>query len=139
MENRKKYIYISKEDGGIDGNYASYKTMIEKYVSDMVMANDIISITQADGHDWELYSGIDYIEEDDYSLDIYQYFIIDESDAERLAENTNEIIYYCKDLELYVLGVTHFGSSWSIVPTDLEIITDFSKYLELIEEDDKNE
>ena len=127
-ENKKKYIY---DKDGNDGDYASYQTMIDTYVSDMVMANDIISITQADGHEWELYNGEDYIEEDDYYIDIYQYFIIDSYDAERLAENTNEIIYYCKDLDLYVLGITHWGTSWSIVPTDLKIVSNFNEYYDL--------
>ena len=87
---KKQYIFLSE---GNEGKYASYQTMIKTYCdNNLILCNDIISITQCDGHEWELYNGSDYIEEDDYYIDIYQYYIIDSWSAELLAENTNEII-----------------------------------------------
>ena len=43
----------------------------------------------------------------------FSIFIISDSDAERLSEYTNELVYYCEPLDLYILGVTHFGTPWS--------------------------
>lgn len=63
----------------------------------------------------ELESGIDYDEEDDYYYDVYQYFIINDFLAEVLSKHTDEIIYYDSELEIYVLGVTHCGTSWDYV------------------------
>lgn len=61
--------------------------------------------------------------------DIYQYFIIDGQAADRLAEYTNEIVFYNSDLDMYILAVTHFGSSWTIVPSNW-------KELDEVEEND---
>ena len=54
----------------------------------------------------------------DYYYDVYQYFIIDDRDAERLKEYTNELVYYCEVLDMYILGVTHFGTPWNGVPAN---------------------
>jgi hypothetical protein len=63
---------------------------------------------------WEyIENGSDYDEEDDTYREIYQYYIIDPTTAERLKEHTNEIIYYIEKLDLYILGVTHWGTAWS--------------------------
>ena len=51
-----------------------------------------------------------------YYKEIYQYYIISERDAERLADYTNEIVLYNEQLDLYILCVTHCGTSWSGVP-----------------------
>lgn len=45
--------------------------------------------------------------------DIYQYYIISSSSAERLATYTNELVIYNDDLDLYLLCVKHFGTCWS--------------------------
>lgn len=51
--------------------------------------------------------------------DIYQYFIIDSSGAEILANWTNEIVYYNEELDMYVWCVTHWGTSWNYVLTNI--------------------
>lgn len=51
------------------------------------------------------------------SVDIYQEYIITESGADYLKRNTNEIIYYCESLDMYLWGITHYGTSWSGVFT----------------------
>lgn len=59
--------------------------------------------------------------EQDEQPEIYQYFIISYSGAQILQDCTNEIIYYIEALDLYVWGVTHWGTSWDYVLTDIEI------------------
>ena len=56
--------------------------------------------------------------ENEEPIDIYQYYLIDRATAKLLNEHTNEIIFYCEMLNLYVLGVTHFGTGWDYVETD---------------------
>lgn len=51
-------------------------------------------------------------------VDIYQYFIITERDAERLQKYTNELVLYNEQLDLYLLCVCHFGTGWSGVPAN---------------------
>lgn len=58
---------------------------------------------------------------DDEDLTIYQYYIISEYTADKLQKHTNEIILYNADLDMYLLGVGHFGTSWDYVLTDIKI------------------
>ena len=67
------------------------------------------------GEELDLESGTDYDEENDYYYDIYQWYIIDDQTARMLSDHTDEIIYYDRDLDIYVLGVTHCGTSWDYV------------------------
>lgn len=58
-------------------------------------------------------------EEQDYSDEIYQYYIVDDRGAEILKE-INEVVFYNEELDMYVWGVTHYGTSWSYVLTDIK-------------------
>lgn len=50
--------------------------------------------------------------------EIYQYYLIDCMSAQSLIHHTDNIIMYSDKLDLYVLGVTHCGTSWSYVAED---------------------
>lgn len=50
--------------------------------------------------------------------EIYQYFIVSENGASILAE-AGEIVFYNETLDLYVWGVTHWGTSWDYVLTNI--------------------
>lgn len=68
----------------------------------------------------ELKNQLDELENADFTYyDIFQYFIISAEGARILEEYTNEIVYYNSNLDLYVWGVTHYGTSWSNVLTDI--------------------
>lgn len=74
----------------------------------------------------EIKEEIEELEEEENNADeIFQYFIIDDCGAEILKDYTNEIVYYNSDLDMYVWGVTHWGTSWDYVLTDIKI--DLSK------------
>ena len=94
----------------------TYADMVNFCCDSMIINNDIMSNLIAKGFYFETINGEEYDEENDYYYDVFQYFIIDAQGAERFQEYTNEIIYYCEELDLYILGVTHLGTSWSAVP-----------------------
>jgi hypothetical protein len=77
---------------------------------------------------------------DDYE-EIYQYYIIDDSLANRLINNTQEIIYYHNKLDIYILGVQHYGTSWSYVLTDfkLEKVEDTEDWYKAVIRDDTDD
>ena len=81
-----------------------------------LLCNEIVK----DAEDLELVYGYDYDEGNDCYDEIYQYYLIDESTAKRLGEY-GELIYYDNRLDLYVLGVTHYGTSWDYVLTSIKI------------------
>lgn len=59
--------------------------------------------------------------EQDEPREIFQYFIVSDSGARILQELTNEIVYYIPVLDIHVWGVTHFGTLWDYVLTDIKI------------------
>ena len=88
-------------------------------------------------NDWEyleLQNGYD-------DEDIYQYYIINDSLANRLMQYTDEIIYYHNKLDIYILGVTHFGTSWDYVLTEfkLEKVEDTEDWYRAIKEEDTDD
>ena len=56
--------------------------------------------------------------------DIYQYYIISFNGAEILEKYTDEIVFYNVELDMYLWGVTHYGTSWDYVLTDIRIETE---------------
>lgn len=68
----------------------------------------------------ELQERIEELEEEqDYADEIYQYYIVSDNGAEILKE-INEIVFYNEELDMYVWGVTHWGTSWDYVLTDIK-------------------
>ena len=118
MKLHSKYFYgneVSEE--GQKYNRLDYATLAKAF--NHVMANDIINKTAEIG-EWELYSGSDYDEENNTHEEIFQWFIVDDNGA-RILEECNEIVYYNYELDMYVWGVTHWGTSWDYVLTDVPI------------------
>ena len=58
--------------------------------------------------------------EQDDEPEVFQWFIISDWGA-RLLQNINEIVYYNETLDMYVWGVTHYGTSWDYVLTSITI------------------
>lgn len=68
----------------------------------------------------ELEERIEELEdEQDYYPDIFQYYIVSDNGA-RILEEVNEIVFYNEALDMYIWGVTHYGTSWSYVLTDIK-------------------
>lgn len=119
-----KYFYGNEiSEYGQKHGYVDYRTLAKAF--DAVMNNSIMEKTMEIGY-WEQESGfVDHTEEveeleeqqNNYP-EIYQYFIVDGQGAEILKE-INEIVFYNDALDMYVWGVTHWGTSWDYVLTDI--------------------
>ena len=69
----------------------------------------------------ELQEQIEELEEEQensYNAEIFQYYIVDDNGA-RILKECNEIVFYNEELDMYVWGVTHWGTSWDYVLTDI--------------------
>ena len=119
---RSKYFYGNEISAyGLENGYVDYAALSKSF--DGVLANNIISKTIEVGY-WETVNGYEYDEENENYYDIYQYYIIDENGARILQEHTDEIVFYNEELDLYVWGVTHWGTSWDYVLTNIKIELD---------------
>lgn len=124
---KSDYFYGKKiSDYGLKNGYVDYYTLSRAF--DAVLCNDITklfySTINGDFNECELVNGFDYDEENDAYNDVYQWFIISDRGAEILQDLTDEIVYYIPVLDIYVWGVTHFGTGWDYVLTDIKIEKD---------------
>lgn len=121
---KSRYFYGNKiSDYGLQCGYVDYATLSKSF--DAVLVNDITKLFYADingeYNEAEIVNGLDYDDENDCPIEIYQYFIISDRGAEILQELTTEIVYYMPLLDCYVWGVSHYGTAWDYVLTDIKI------------------
>jgi cell division septum initiation protein DivIVA len=70
----------------------------------------------------ELQDKIDELTEaQETTPEIFQYYIVSNNGAEIL-KDAGEIVFYNDVLDMYVWGVTHWGTSWDYVLTDIKIV-----------------
>jgi hypothetical protein len=123
QEERSIKLYDGKayghkvSDYALENGYLDYHTL-SKIVGDMVLINYMMQYMGSLG--WELVSGNDIDEEGEY-YEIYQWYVIAEHGAQFLEEHTDEIVYYHEEMDMYVWGITHFGTSWDYVLTDIKL------------------
>ena len=114
----KKYFYGNEiSEYGRKNGFVDYRTLAKSF--DAVLNNDIINKTSDIGY-WDVINGSEYDEETDSYADICQYYIISAQGAEILQRETEEIVFYNEELDMYVWGVTHFGTAWDYVLTDIQ-------------------
>ena len=105
-------------DYGLENGYLDYYTL-SKIVGDSVLNNEIFM--KVGYENWELENGLEEDEEGNY-LEVYQYYIISDGGARLLSEYTDELVFYNEELDMYLWGITHFGTSWDYVLTDIELV-----------------
>lgn len=112
-----KVYGVTVSDYGLENGYLDYRTLSE-IIGDCILNNSLIEETRYAG--WELVNGDDY-SGDEYE-EIYQYYIISEFGYDFLSDYTDEIVYYNSTLDVYLWGITHFGTSWDYVLTDVKLL-----------------
>jgi len=99
--------------------------VLSKRVGDMVMMNSIMSVYNF-AEEMECVNGEEYIKDDETGEDtedfkeVYQMFAVNESGADYLIANTDELVYYNSELDTYFWAITHFGTPWSDVYTEIK-------------------
>lgn len=63
----------------------------------------------------------DDLESEQDAPEIFQFFIVDDAGAEIIQEWTDDPLFYCSALDMYIWGVTHWGTSWDYVLTDIRL------------------
>lgn len=56
-----------------------------------------------------------------YNQEIFQYYIVSDQGAEMIKQYTDDPLFYNETLDMYVWGITHFGTSWGYVLTDVKL------------------
>ena len=102
---------------GQKNNCLDYATFAKAF--DAVLNNNIFSMGWGIGNGWELVNGSDYDEENNGYTDVFQWFIVSDTGAQMIQDYTDEILYYNEELDIYLWGVTHYGTSWDYVLMDI--------------------
>lgn len=105
-------VYGEKvSDYGLEHGYLDYRTL-SKIVGPCILNNTVRAETLCD---WEIVAG-------EFREMIFQDYIISDYGYEFLRDNTDEIVFYNETLDLYIWGITHFGTSWDYVLTDIKLV-----------------
>lgn len=68
----------------------------------------------------EINDKIEDLEREQDDQEVFQWFIVDDWGA-RLLQEIDQIVYYNETLNMYLWGVTHYGTSWDYVLTSIAI------------------
>lgn len=98
---------------GIQNGYLDYQTLAKPL--NMILCNDIEEYC-------EQLNGPIYIKKTG-DFDIFQWYIIDGRSYRMLRDWTDECLFVATvgTLELYVWGVTHFGTAWDYILTNIKL------------------
>ena len=102
---------------GQKNNRLDYATFAKAF--DAVLNNNIMEKGWNIGNGWELINGFDYDEETEEAQEVFQWFIVSDNGAQMIQDYTDEILYYHEELDIYLWGVTHWGTSWDYVLMDI--------------------
>lgn len=115
--------YWEQESGYVDNSEE-----IEELEEKITELEDLITEDSTEEEDAETTAKIDEIreqieeleEEQDRQPEIFQFFIVSDNGAEIL-KKAGEIVFYNEELDMYLWGVTHWGTSWDYVLTNIRI------------------
>lgn len=111
-----KVFGIEVSEYGMENGYLDYRAL-SGIVGDCVLNNSIMPYIGF--YEWEVANGCE--ENEDGWYEVYQYYIITESGASMLQRYTDELVYYHTELDMYVWGITHFGTGWDYVLTNIKL------------------
>ena len=64
---------------------------------------------------------LDEEQERSYNQEIFQYYIVSDQGAEMIKQYTEDPLFYNETLDMYVWGITHYGTAWGYVLTDVKL------------------
>jgi len=92
---------------------ASYRTIVEYFVRDIVLCNNIIDV------DPSVFNNVEF----DIDTEIFQWYLCEVSDYnKKKAQECGLLFSYSNLLDLDVLCVDHYGTSWDYVLTDCDLV-----------------
>lgn len=142
MENKQYYdTYYGKKvsEYGLKNGYVDYRALSEA-VGDCVLCNAMEqrlwgTLEHVSGELYAYYDIDNGYEEitreeaekmdmcciEEEMIEVYQWYIITDAGAQLLMRDTDELVFYDNELDVYVWGVTHWGTSWDYVLTGIKL------------------
>jgi len=121
MSNFGKYFCgnMISEYGRKNGR-VDYATFSKAF--DAVLNNNIMADLESAGYYFDIEAGMvdnsEEIEEEDPG-EIYQYYIVSDYGADLIRDYNVGTLFYCEAVDLYIWGISHYGTSWDYVLTSI--------------------
>ena len=114
LENQGYYFDI---ESGLTDNSEEIEEL-NSTISDIEDSDDFTEDEKAERIE-ELREKIEELESDQNDMEIFQYYIVSDSGAELIRDYNVGILFYNSDLDLYIWGIQHYGTSWDYVLTNI--------------------
>lgn len=98
-------------DYGLEKGYLDYQTL-GRIVGDAICNNIVRDRTMSD---WEIVAG-------EFDEMVMSDYIISEQGYKFLSKYTDELVFYNYHLDMYIWAVTHYGTAWSHVLTNVKLV-----------------
>lgn len=106
-----KVYGVAVSDYGLEKGYLDYQTLAG-IVGGCILNNTVRAETM---EDWDMVSG-------EFKEMVFQDYIISEQGYRFLEDLTDELVFYNEKLDIYIWAVTHYGTAWSHVLTDIKLV-----------------
>lgn len=113
MENTCEIGYWEQENGIIDNSEEIEE--LEEQIEDLEEGFEEYTDIQ------EKIDELKEEQEQSYNQDIFQYYIVSDQGAEMIKQYTEDPLFYNETLDMYIWGITHYGTAWSYVLTDVKL------------------
>lgn len=117
MQKTYEIGYWEQESGFVDNSEEINE--LQEQIEELMLDNENDEHTEELEELQDKINELEEEQENSYYAEIYQYYIVSDNGVEILKE-INEIVYYNEELDMYVWGVTHYGTAWSYVLTDIK-------------------
>lgn len=106
-----KVYGVAVSNYGLEKGYLDYQALAG-IVGDCILNNTVRAETM---EDWDMVSG-------EFKEMVFQDYIISEQGYRFLEDLTDELVFYNEKLDIYIWAVTHYGTAWSHVLTDIKLV-----------------
>lgn len=119
--------YWEQENGEINNSdeIEELENRIEEINDEMELNEGLLTADEYKELEKEIDEANERIDElrnqQDYPPEVFQWFIVDENGADIIKEYTDDPLYYNEALDMHLWGVTHYGTSWNYVLTDVKL------------------
>ena len=131
----KDYFCGNKiSDYGREWGYVDFHAFAASF--DAILNNEIMGKMEQAGYYFDpvigcteyLNSDGDYITFEEFCNDpdaeeeypeVFQFFIVSDAGAELIKDYNVGPLWYCEELDMYIWGITHWGTGWDYVLTDI--------------------